>query len=73
MIFMSPLYDFHCDVCSNEFEVFMTYDDVDQNLNPKKQNRCPKCDSQRTRKILKSVAVIYKADGFTLKKNESSE
>lgn len=62
---MSPLYDIRCDGCNNEFETFLSYDNLDKDLKPK-QIKCPKCQSKKTRKIIKSsVPVIFKGSGFT--------
>jgi putative FmdB family regulatory protein len=67
-----PVYAFRCDVCQKEFDAFLTYDELDSGGNSKLQS-CPKCDSYNVRRIIKIVVpVIYRGDGFTLKKEDKS-
>ena len=53
-------YDYKCEQCNTVFEVQQeTYKD-------KKKTKCPKCKSLKVRKIIGSIPVIYKSEGFTL-------
>ena len=60
-----PAYTFKCDTCQTEFDIEMTFPNYMKHRADGKNFPCPKCDSLRTRKIIKDVAVIYKGAGFT--------
>ena len=67
-----PQYDLRCDNCNNEFEKFLSYDELNNDLKPK-QVICPNCQSKKTRKIIKSsVPVFFRGKGFT-KSTEGGE
>lgn len=51
-----PIYDYHCEVCGNRFE-------LRQDFNAKSVETCPRCQGQARRRF-HSVAVIYKGSGF---------
>lgn len=60
-----PTYTFKCDVCQTEFDIEMSFTNYMTHVADGKIFPCPKCESLRTRKIIKSIAVIYKGAGFT--------
>ena len=56
-------YTFRCTQCKEEFDEEM---DRKESRTPP----CPECGSKKTRKVIQATPVIYKADGFTLKKDK---
>jgi putative FmdB family regulatory protein len=56
---MKALYDFRCDVCGKEFELFIEYDKIKNNV------KCPKCKSKTVKKIIKSAfPILFSGSGF---------
>lgn len=51
-----PLYEYHCDLCGEDFEAFRT---------PAARRRaaCPNCGRQ-ARKLVRAVGIIFKGSGF---------
>lgn len=52
-----PSYDYFCDVCKNEFELFHGISDTSD-------KKCPKCGKQAKRMIGGGVGFIFKGSGF---------
>ena len=52
-----PLYEFHCDACSSDFEVYLH--SVSQRIKPE----CPECKSNRIHKKFSSFGVNSKSAG----------
>ena len=46
-----PDYDFECAACGKKFTKQQTYEEHDR----RKRLKCPKCGSQRTRRVIGSV------------------
>jgi putative FmdB family regulatory protein len=53
-----PTYDYHCDACEHEFELFQSIKD-----NPKK--KCPQCGKSKLRRLFGTgAAIMFKGSGF---------
>ncbi len=53
-----PTYDYVCDECSHEFELFQAMSDA-------VKRKCPQCDKLKLRRLIGSGAgVIFKGSGF---------
>jgi putative FmdB family regulatory protein len=53
-----PTYDYSCDACRHEFEVF-------EPITAKPQKKCPKCRKNRLRRLFGAGAgLIFKGSGF---------
>jgi putative FmdB family regulatory protein len=53
-----PTYDYRCDACDHEFELFQSIKD-----NPKK--KCPKCGKSKLRRLFGTgAAIMFKGSGF---------
>ena len=52
-----PTYDYECESCDHQFEVF-------QSIKDKPRKRCPKCGKGVKRLIGAGSAVIFKGSGF---------
>ncbi|MBP86998.1 MAG: FmdB family transcriptional regulator [Planctomycetaceae bacterium] len=53
-----PTYDYECDACGHEFELFQTISE-----NPKK--KCPECKRMKLRRLFGTgAAVMFKGSGF---------
>ena len=53
-----PTYDYVCDACSHEFELFQAMSDA-------VKRKCPRCDKLKLRRLIGSGAgVIFKGSGF---------
>lgn len=53
-----PTYDYECDACGHEFELFQTISE-----NPKK--KCPECKKMKLRRLFGTgAAVMFKGSGF---------
>ena len=53
-----PTYDYECDACGHEFELFQTISE-----NPKK--KCPACKKFKLRRLFGTgAAVVFKGSGF---------
>jgi putative FmdB family regulatory protein len=53
-----PTYDYVCDACNHEFELFHSIKDE-----PKR--KCPKCGRQKLRRLIgPGAAIVFKGSGF---------
>src|SRR5215210_761284 len=53
-----PTYDYECDACGHEFELF-------QGINDPVQRKCPKCAKLKLRRLFGTgAAVVFKGSGF---------
>ncbi len=53
-----PTYDYVCDVCGHEFELF-------QSMTDRVKRKCPKCGKPRLKRLIGTGAgVIFKGSGF---------
>jgi putative FmdB family regulatory protein len=53
-----PTYDYHCDACGHDFELFQSIKD------PVKRT-CPECKKQKLRRLFGTgAAVVFKGSGF---------
>ena len=53
-----PTYDYECDACGHEFELF-------QSIMDPKQKKCPKCGKLKLRRLFGTgAAVVFKGSGF---------
>ena len=62
-----PTYDYECDACGHEFELF-------QSINDPVQRKCPECKKSKLRRLFGTgAAVVFKGSGFyqTDYRNES--
>ncbi len=53
-----PTYDYECDACGHEFELF-------QSITEPVQKKCPKCGKLKLRRLFGTgAAVVFKGSGF---------
>ena len=53
-----PTYDYHCDACGHEFELF-------QSINDPIETTCPKCRKEKLRRLFGAgAAIVFKGSGF---------
>jgi putative FmdB family regulatory protein len=53
-----PTYDYQCDQCGHEFELF-------QSISEPVKRKCPKCGKQKLRRLFGTgAAVVFKGSGF---------
>ena len=53
-----PTYDYRCDACGHELEIFQSITE-----NPKR--KCPKCGKQKLQRVIGTGAgIIFKGSGF---------
>src|SRR5437868_1231671 len=53
-----PTYDYSCDACHHEFEVF-------ESITAQPQKKCPKCKKNKLRRLFGAGAgLIFKGSGF---------
>ena len=53
-----PTYDYHCDACGHEFELF-------QQMSESPQRKCPKCGKMKLQRLIGTGAgIIFKGGGF---------
>ncbi len=53
-----PTYDYHCDACGEDFELF-------QQITASPIKKCPSCGKRRVRRLIGAGAgVIFKGSGF---------
>ena len=53
-----PTYEYHCDACGAEFELF-------QSIKAKPISKCPTCGRRRVRRLIGiGAGVIFKGSGF---------
>lgn len=55
---LMPTYDYECDACGHEFELF-------QGINDPVQRKCPECGKLKLRRLFGTgAAVVFKGSGF---------
>ena len=53
-----PTYDYVCDACDHEFELF-------QSITEKNKRKCPKCGRLKLRRLFGTgAAIVFKGSGF---------
>ena len=53
-----PTYDYHCDACEHEFELF-------QSISESVKRKCPECGKRKLRRLFGTgAAVMFKGSGF---------
>ncbi len=53
-----PTYDYLCDGCGHEFELF-------QSITAKVRRKCPECKKQKLRRLFGTgAAIVFKGSGF---------
>lgn len=53
-----PTYDYQCDACEHEFELF-------QGINDPVKKKCPECGKLKLRRLFGTgAAVVFKGSGF---------
>jgi putative FmdB family regulatory protein len=53
-----PTYDYSCDACKHEFEVF-------ESISAEPQTKCPQCKKKKLRRLFGAGAgVVFKGSGF---------
>src|ERR1051325_487875 len=53
-----PTYDYVCDACNHEFELF-------QSITEEKKKKCPKCGKNKLRRLFGTgAAILFKGSGF---------
>ena len=53
-----PTYDYSCDACEHEFEVF-------ESITAEPQKKCPKCKKNKLRRLFGAGAgLVFKGSGF---------
>ncbi len=53
-----PTYDYSCDACQHEFEVF-------ESITVEPQKKCPKCKKKKLRRLFGAGAgLVFKGSGF---------
>ena len=53
-----PTYDYVCDACNHNFEVF-------QSITANTQKKCPKCGKLKLRRLIgPGAAIVFKGSGF---------
>ncbi|MEK6648880.1 MAG: FmdB family zinc ribbon protein [Actinomycetota bacterium] len=59
-----PTYQYACNACNHEFEVFQAFSDASL-------THCPECDG-KVRKVYSAVGVVFKGSGFYKTDSKSS-
>lgn len=59
-----PTYQYVCNACNDEFEVFQAFSEASL-------THCPKCDGE-VRKVYSAVGVVFKGSGFYKTDSKSS-
>ena len=53
-----PTYDYECDACGHEFELF-------QSINDSAKRKCPECKRMKLRRLFGTgAAIMFKGSGF---------
>jgi putative FmdB family regulatory protein len=53
-----PTYDYVCDACQHEFELF-------QSIKDEPQRKCPECGRRKLRRLIgPGAAIVFKGSGF---------
>lgn len=59
-----PTYQYACNACTHEFEIFQDFQEVSLTI-------CPECDGE-IRKVYSAVGVVFKGSGFYKTDSKSS-
>jgi putative FmdB family regulatory protein len=53
-----PTYDYHCDACDHEFELY-------QSITAEPEKKCPECGKKKLRRLIGTgAAIMFKGSGF---------
>ena len=53
-----PTYEYHCDACDHQFELF-------QSITAKPERKCPECGRPKLRRLIgPGAAIVFKGSGF---------
>jgi putative FmdB family regulatory protein len=53
-----PTYDYQCDACNHEFELF-------QSIKAEPEKKCPECGKKKLRRLIgPGAALVFKGSGF---------
>ncbi|MCK5450402.1 MAG: zinc ribbon domain-containing protein [Candidatus Omnitrophica bacterium] len=52
-----PTYDYRCEKCENEFQMF-------QSMTDESEKKCPECEGKVKRLISSGAGIIFKGKGF---------
>ena len=53
-----PTYDYVCDACQNQFELF-------QSIKEEPKRQCPECGKKKLRRLIgPGAAIVFKGSGF---------
>jgi putative FmdB family regulatory protein len=53
-----PTYDYRCDACEHEFELF-------QSITAEPEKKCPECGKKKLRRLIgPGAAIVFKGSGF---------
>jgi putative FmdB family regulatory protein len=53
-----PTYDYVCDACNHEFELF-------QSIKAEPEKKCPECGKNKLRRLIgPGAAIVFKGSGF---------
>lgn len=53
-----PTYDYLCDACGHQFELY-------QGINDEKKRKCPECRKLKLRRLIGTgAAIVFKGSGF---------
>jgi putative FmdB family regulatory protein len=53
-----PTYDYRCDACEHEFELF-------QSIKAEPEKKCPECGKNKLRRLIgPGAAIVFKGSGF---------
>lgn len=63
-----PIYEYHCELCGESFDVRASFSEKEQGLQPV----CPKCASQKTRQVISGVMVVRGGDSSGISAPSSS-
>ena len=47
-----PHYEYHCEVCKKDFDLFLTLDEHEHKV------KCPKCGSKNVKQMASAVTVV---------------
>lgn len=53
-----PTYEYHCDACDHQFELF-------QSITAEPEKKCPACGRRKLRRLIgPGAAIVFKGSGF---------
>jgi putative FmdB family regulatory protein len=53
-----PTYDYRCDACNHQYELF-------QSITAEPEKKCPKCGKRKVRRLIgPGAAIVFKGSGF---------